>query len=265
MGKHTEARASRASDAVRVLRSPRKVLGARTPRGAALAMPAALTVVVLVGSAFVGTSQPTTDNVAAQSQASVERSQEPASRSSERQAPGQASNDVAKGDQSKDAKQAEAKKEAAKAKAGMVSELDEPAKPKPSDDSPSSAPDSAAPEVSDAPCSHGSSVEQGLQSNTIKIHRAICKAFPEVKSYGGIRQDSDSDHNDGRALDIMTSDKQLGDAISRYLQNHSSEFGVSYIIWRQRISMSGSSSWRSMADRGSPTANHMDHVHVSVN
>ena len=32
-------------------------------------------------------------------------------------------------------------------------------------------------------------------------------------------------------------------------------------IWTVQRSSEG---WRSMSDRGSPTANHMDHVHVSV-
>jgi len=39
------------------------------------------------------------------------------------------------------------------------------------------------------------------------------------------------------------------------------ELGVSYVIWRQRIDTG--SGFRPMADRGSPTANHFDHVHVS--
>ena len=37
--------------------------------------------------------------------------------------------------------------------------------------------------------------------------------------------------------------------------------GISYVIWRQRINFG--SGWKPMEDRGSPTANHMDHVHVS--
>jgi hypothetical protein len=39
---------------------------------------------------------------------------------------------------------------------------------------------------------------------------------------------------------------------------------VKYIIWRQRIWYPSSGTWRGMADRGSATANHYDHVHVSV-
>ena len=39
---------------------------------------------------------------------------------------------------------------------------------------------------------------------------------------------------------------------------------MKYVIWRQRYWEPGGS-WEPMEDRGSPTANHMDHVHVTVN
>ena len=38
-----------------------------------------------------------------------------------------------------------------------------------------------------------------------------------------------------------------------------------YIIWRQRYyDIRTGAGWRMMADRGGVTANHYDHVHVSV-
>ena len=39
------------------------------------------------------------------------------------------------------------------------------------------------------------------------------------------------------------------------------------VIWAQHIwtPVRSSEGWRSMPDRGSPTANHYDHVHISVN
>ena len=47
--------------------------------------------------------------------------------------------------------------------------------------------------------------------------------------------------------------------------NHK-QLGVRYIIWRQRIwnVERASEGWRSMSDRGNPTANHYDHLHVST-
>ncbi|HSE72467.1 MAG TPA: SH3 domain-containing protein [Nocardioidaceae bacterium] len=123
----------------------------------------------------------------------------------------------------------------------------------------------AAPEtgLSTAPCATGSDVESGLTSNAVAVHRAVCAAFPEVSSYGGVRPGDDGEHGTGQALDIMTTD---GDAIAAFVQENADELGVSYIIWAQEIWSveQASEGWRYMEDRGSTTANHYDHVHVTV-
>jgi hypothetical protein len=118
--------------------------------------------------------------------------------------------------------------------------------------------------VSGAPCPDGSSVESGLQANTVKLYRAVCAAFPAVSSWGGMRG-SGGDHSSGRALDIMCTGS-LGDSIASYVRSHASSFGVSEVIWQQHIwsVQRSSEGWRPMEDRGSTTANHYDHVHVSV-
>jgi hypothetical protein len=117
--------------------------------------------------------------------------------------------------------------------------------------------------VSGAPCPDGSSVESGLQPNTVKLYRAVCAAFPAVNSWGG--RSGSGDHGAGRALDIMCTGS-LGDSIAAYVRSHASSFGVSEVIWEQRIwsVQRSSEGWRPMEDRGSTTANHYDHVHVSV-
>ncbi|RBY87662.1 hypothetical protein DQ241_10240 [Blastococcus sp. TF02A-30] len=69
-------------------------------------------------------------------------------------------------------------------------------------------------------------------------------------------------HPSGLALDYMTSGA-LGDAIVDYHRAHWDELGVEYIIWKQRMLSSPGGSWKTMEDRGSATANHMDHVHVN--
>jgi len=117
--------------------------------------------------------------------------------------------------------------------------------------------------VSGAPCPDGSSVENGLQANTVKLYRAVCAAFPAVSSWGG--RSGSGDHGAGRALDIMCTGS-LGDSIANYVRSHASSFGVSEVIWKQRIwsVQRSSEGWRLMEDRGSTTANHYDHVHVSV-
>jgi len=55
----------------------------------------------------------------------------------------------------------------------------------------------------------------------------------------------------------------LGDAIVEYHIAHWDELGVDYIIWQQRYLSSPGGSWDTMSDRGSATANHMDHPHVN--
>lgn len=84
-----------------------------------------------------------------------------------------------------------------------------------------------------------------------------------------------SDHPAGRALDIMIPDyksaagKALGNAIARYLQDNYGRLHVHYLIWRQRQwnverNTNPTTGWRGMADRGTDTDNHLNHVHVSV-
>jgi hypothetical protein len=121
----------------------------------------------------------------------------------------------------------------------------------------------AAAGLSMAPCPDGS-VENGLTSGAIYVYRSVCHAFPQITSYGG--WDAHGEHSSGKALDIMTSDVALGNAIAAFLQQHAAELHVYDILWRQHIwtPVRASEGWRLFADRGSPTANHYDHVHVSV-
>ena len=61
-------------------------------------------------------------------------------------------------------------------------------------------------------------------------------------------------------------DVKLGNEIAEYFQKHAADYGIYYMIWRQRIWKASDpvGQWTGMSDRGSPTANHMDHVHISV-
>ena len=64
----------------------------------------------------------------------------------------------------------------------------------------------------------------------------------------------------------MIPNSSVGQAIANYVRANAKALGVSEVIWSQRIwtvQRSGEG-WRSMSDRGSPTANHYDHVHVTV-
>jgi len=66
------------------------------------------------------------------------------------------------------------------------------------------------------------------------------------------------------AADFMVyQDAATGDAVAQYVIDNASRFRVDYVIWEQRIYLPSSGTWQAMEDRGSPTANHLDHVHVS--
>jgi hypothetical protein len=117
----------------------------------------------------------------------------------------------------------------------------------------------------DRSCPGTSGVENGLTSSAIRVYRAVCNNFPQITSYGGYAPRGE--HASGKAIDIMTSDTALGDRIAAFLQANSGALNLYDIIFQQRIwtPVRASEGWRSMPDRGSPTANHFDHVHVSVN
>ena len=120
--------------------------------------------------------------------------------------------------------------------------------------------------LSSAPCQSGSAVENGLQPNTIRVHRAICARFPQVSAYGGVRADALPEHPSGRALDAMISNPDTGWQIAKFVRANASALGVTEVIYAQQIwtTQRGGEGWRSMPDRGSASANHFDHVHVTV-
>ncbi|NNG21099.1 SH3 domain-containing protein [Naumannella sp. ID2617S] len=115
----------------------------------------------------------------------------------------------------------------------------------------------------------GSSVsgQGGLSPNAQRVLAQLQGRFPQVRSYIGVRPDSLPDHPSGRAIDAMVyNDAATGQAIADYVRANAASLNVDYIIWNQRIwSVARSSEgWRYMADRGSNTANHRDHVHITV-
>jgi hypothetical protein len=95
------------------------------------------------------------------------------------------------------------------------------------------------------------------------VHEAVCAAFPDITSYGTYR--SDGEHSMGIAIDIMVSGDR-GWQVAEFVRAHYAELGVSYVIYSQRIWSvdRAGEGWRYMSDRGSTTANHYDHVHVTT-
>lgn len=136
-------------------------------------------------------------------------------------------------------------------------------KPSPASKKPSTV--AAAGGISASPCKSGTGMESGLTSDAKKVHRALCALFPQVTSFGGMRGGG-GNHGSGRAVDCMISNKTVGLLMANWLRAHAEQLGVSEVIYRQRIwtVQRSSEGWRSMADRGSVSANHFDHVHVSV-
>ena len=96
--------------------------------------------------------------------------------------------------------------------------------------------------------------------------------FPSIACY---RPGGEGEHPLGRACDFMLSSGgvmpsstwvQRGYNVAAWAQASASRLGIMYIIYRQRIwdIRMASSGWVPMPDRGSITANHFDHVHISV-
>ncbi|MGW5219888.1 peptidoglycan DD-metalloendopeptidase family protein [Nocardia sp. NPDC004085] len=114
------------------------------------------------------------------------------------------------------------------------------------------------------------SVEAHLQVDAVRVARAVAVTFPQITTIGGWREsDPYPDHPSGRAIDVMIPDyatgegKALGDSIADYVMAHAADFHVDYIIWRQ-VYRSPDGTSNLMDDRGGDTANHFDHVHISV-
>jgi uncharacterized protein YgiM (DUF1202 family) len=115
-------------------------------------------------------------------------------------------------------------------------------------------------------------VEKGLQPNAIKVHRAALMAFPQIKTYYGVRPDPYPDHPSGHALDLMLpgypsdSAHALGLKVRDWARAHAKELGIQYVIFDQHIwnIERDAEGWRFMADRGSDSANHKNHVHITV-
>ena len=123
-----------------------------------------------------------------------------------------------------------------------------------------------------APAPGKSSVEKGLKPNAIKVYRTMLERYPQITTYYGVRPDSIPDHPSGRALDAMipnytsAAGKALGSEAAAWLRANAEDLGIQYIIWNQHIwnIQRDSEGWRYMADRGGDSANHKNHVHITV-
>jgi len=108
-----------------------------------------------------------------------------------------------------------------------------------------------------------------------EVRDEVDRRFGPFPAIGCYRPGNDGEHSLGRACDFMLSSGgimpaasavQKGFDIAAWAQANASRLGIMYIIYRQRIwdVRMASSGWVPMEDRGSITANHYDHVHISV-
>ena len=117
----------------------------------------------------------------------------------------------------------------------------------------------------------GRRTAEGLNPGADNLRTLVMKNWPQITTIGGRRaEDGFGEHSSGNAIDIMipgydsTEGKALGDAVLAMLQANGKALDVNGIIWRQTSYGYGGglTSGKGMSDRGSPTQNHMDHLHV---
>lgn len=105
----------------------------------------------------------------------------------------------------------------------------------------------------------------------IKTQFGVPRGIGCYRKEGGIP--GGGEHPLGRACDFMISsgapdsgEVKLGYDIANWAKANAERLGIDYIIYRQHIwnPTRAAEGWRQMEDRGGLTANHFDHVHISV-
>ncbi|GLX97627.1 hypothetical protein [Herbidospora sp. NBRC 101105] len=114
----------------------------------------------------------------------------------------------------------------------------------------------------------------GLTARMLSIRNAIQAQFPMPYGVGCLRPGDFGEHGKGRACDFMMSsggrmaagaDKARGDALLQWCITNGRALGIMYVIWQQKYyDIRTGAPGKMMANRGGATANHYDHVHVSV-
>ena len=108
-----------------------------------------------------------------------------------------------------------------------------------------------------------------------QVKDEVDRRFGPFVDIGCFRAEASGEHRSSMAIDVIllpggvmpaASWIQKGYDIAAWAQANASRLGIMYIIYRQRIwdVRMASSGWVPMENRGSITANHFDHVHISV-
>lgn len=119
------------------------------------------------------------------------------------------------------------------------------------------APETTTPPPAPPPCP---TTLDGAKPHAAQVGHHLAGKFGVSDIGAAAGRGGSGDHPLGLALDFMV-DTATGNALADHVLANRRAFGVTYVIWRQRYN--DGSGWSTMEDRGSPTANHMDHVHVS--
>lgn len=123
--------------------------------------------------------------------------------------------------------------------------------------------------------------QYSVTPRTEQMRALVIEEFGEGRDVGGVgcyRAVGGwvvGEHPKGRACDFMVdangsmppqSEIDRGWAIAEWARDNAEDLGIMYVIYRQQIwdVRRGDTGWRDMADRGSITENHFDHVHISM-
>jgi hypothetical protein len=119
-------------------------------------------------------------------------------------------------------------------------------------------------------------VEVGMTPAGLAVQRCAHQQFPGLLSIGGnYPAPSDSDHSNGRAVDLMVpawdtpSGQQYGWVVANWMRAHSATLHIRYVIFSRHIwnTERNDEGWRAYTrygGHGDPSEDHLNHVHVSV-
>jgi hypothetical protein len=102
----------------------------------------------------------------------------------------------------------------------------------------------------------GSPDADNILPSSRSLYDSLMEEHPGAE-IGGYRVDSYGEHARG-ALDFMTTD----DAVATRVREKAFAAGAPYVIWKQQ-QWNADGSVSGMEDRGDPTQNHFDHVHIA--
>jgi hypothetical protein len=116
-----------------------------------------------------------------------------------------------------------------------------------------------------AACRSRSFMESGVTPDTIRVHRAACHRYPQFTNipWSARLETLPPARSCSRLLDF---DSTVGWKIANWIRANAKKFGVGEVIYRQHIwtVQRSSEGWRPDFRPGSPSANRMDHMDVSV-